>query len=214
MKDIKYNKDEEIEKEYTENNEKTEEIIEDIVFEELDGEGEELGEKEKSKRQKDKLKEKFENKIKRLEKERDEYLRGWQRAQADYKNREKELEDYKKNIVKFANENLVKEILPVLDGYDSARRNKEHWENVNPDWRIGVEYLFSQFIDILYDAGVIVFGEIGEEYDPNFHEAIETELVEDKKDIDKITTVLQKGYRMGNKILRAAKVKVGKQEQD
>ena len=45
--------------------------------------------------------------------------------QADYKNREKEIEEYKKNIVTFANTNLIKDLLPVLDGYDLAKSNKE-----------------------------------------------------------------------------------------
>ncbi|MEA4910613.1 Protein GrpE [bioreactor metagenome] len=185
---------------------------EDIVFEELNEDGEEMTEKQKNKNEKEKLKEKFEDKIERLEKERDEYLRGWQRVQADYKNRENELEDYKKNIIKFANENLVKEMLPVFDGYDAARSNKQQWEDVNPNWRIGVEYLFSQFLDILADAGVVIYGEEGEEYDPTFHEAIELiELPdEDKNKNHKIISVVQKGYKMGDKILRAAKVKVGK----
>lgn len=199
MKDKKEKKDENLDE------------VEDVVFEELNEDGEEMTERQKKKNEKEKLKEKFENKIKRLEKERDEYLRGWQRVQADYKNREKELEDYKKNIIKFANENLVKEMLPVFDGYDVARCDKEKWEDVNPNWRVGVEYLFSQLLDILFDAGVIVYGEEGEEYDPAFHEALElVELSEAEKDKDhKIVAVIQKGYRMGDKILRAAKVKVG-----
>lgn len=184
----------------------------DIVFEELNPEGEEMSEREKKKNEKEKLKEKFEDKIKRLEKERDEYLKGWQRVQADYKNRENELEGYKKNIIKFANENLVKEMLPVFDGYDAARSNKQQWEDVNPNWRIGVEYLFSQFLDILADAGVMIYGEEGDEYNPALHEAIELiELSpEEKGKEDKIISVVQKGYKMGDKILRAAKVKVGK----
>lgn len=192
--------------------EKDAEDIDDVIFEELNAEGEEMSEREKKKNEKDKLKEKFEDKIERLEKERDEYLKGWQRVQADYKNRENELEQYKKNIIKFANQNLVKEMLPVFDGYDAARSNKQQWEDVNPNWRIGVEYLFSQFLDILADAGVKIYGEEGEEYDPTSHEAIElVELSLEEKDKDhKIISVVQKGYKMGDKILRAAKVKVGK----
>ncbi len=207
MKDKKDKNDSEIEEK-----EITEEEANDVVFEELDEDGEEMTGRQKKKNEKDKLKEKFEDKIKRLEKERDEYLRGWQRAQADYKNREKELEDYRKGIVKFANENLVKEMLPVFDGYDAARSNKKQWEDVNPDWRIGVEYLFSQFLDILADAGVVIYGKEGDVYDPSLHEAIELiELSPEEKAKDhKIVSVLQKGYKMGDKILRAAKVKVGK----
>ncbi len=187
----------------------------DIVFEDLDSEGEVINEKQKSKNDKDKLKEKFEDKIKRLEKERDEYLSGWQRIQADYKNREREIETYKKDIVKFANANLVKDILPVFDGYDMAKSNKEQWEAVDSNWRIGVEYLFTQLQKVLESNGVQVFGEVEEEYDPTIHEAVEMinlPLAEKEKS-GKIINVLQKGYKIGGKILRAARVKVGNFEE-
>ncbi len=186
-------------------------VSDDVVFEELNAEGEEMSEKEKEKHHKDKLKEKFENKIKRLEKERDEYLAGWQRAQADYKNREKEIEEYKKDILKFANTNLIRDIIPVFDGYDMARNNKTLWESVDANWRVGVEYLFMQLEKVLESNGVQTFGEIGEVYDTAFHEAVEKiELDFTEKDNNgKILYVLQKGYKIENKILREAKVKVG-----
>lgn len=108
------------------NDKEKNEEMDDVIFEDLNADGEEMTEKQKIKQDKDKLKEKFEDKIARLEKERDEYLKGWQRIQADYKNREKELENYKKEIIKFANTDFIKELLPVLDGYDSAKSHKEH----------------------------------------------------------------------------------------
>lgn len=192
---------------------KNEEELEkdDVVFEELNSDGEEMNERQKGKNKEDKLKEKFEDKIERLEKERDEYLRGWQRVQADYKNREKEIEEYKKSIIKFANSDLVKDILPVLDGYDMARSNKEQWENVDSNWRVGIEYLFSQLSKVLETNGVEVFGNEGEAYNPNLHEAIEMiDLKDEEKDKDdKIISVIQKGYKIGEKILRPARVKVG-----
>lgn len=186
-----------------------ENIEQDVVFEELNADGEEMNERQKAKHDKDKLKEKFEDKIIRLEKERDEYLAGWQRIQADYKNREREIEEYKKNITKFANSNLVKDILPVLDGYDMARANKEMWESVDQNWRVGVEYLFSQLLKVLENNGVQTFGTEGEVYNPALHEAVETVKVEEKDKSDKILSVLQKGYAIGDKVLRPARVKVG-----
>ncbi|MFO0743509.1 MAG: nucleotide exchange factor GrpE [Candidatus Paceibacterota bacterium] len=192
---------------------KNEEELEkdDVVFEELNSDGEEMNEKQKSKNKEDKLKEKFEDKIERLEKERDEYLRGWQRVQADYKNREKEIEEYKKSVIKLANSDLVKDILPVLDGYDMARSNKEQWEGVDSNWRMGIEYLFSQLLKVLENNGVEMFGSEGEAYNPNLHEAIEMiDLKDEEKDKDdKIISVIQKGYKIGEKILRPARVKVG-----
>lgn len=183
----------------------------DVVFEDLDSDGEILTEKQKSKNDKEKLKEKFEDKIKRLEKERDEYLAGWQRIQADYKNREREIEDYKKEIIKFANTNIIRDLIPVLDGYDIAKSNKSQWEAIDTNWRMGVEYLFAQLHNVLESNGVNMFGEVGEEYDTSLHEAVEKIKLplEEKEKSGKIINVLQKGYRIGDKILREARVKVG-----
>jgi molecular chaperone GrpE (heat shock protein) len=208
MKDQNLNNEEELEKDL--------EVNDDVVFEGLNADGEVMSPKEKAKHDKDKLKNKFEDKIERLISERDEYLRGWQRVQADYKNREKEIEEYKKDLIKFANSNLIKDFLPVLDGYDMARSNKDQWESVDPNWRVGVEYLFSQFQKVLESNGVEVFGEIGETYNPSIHEAVEiiNLNLEEKDKNDKIVNVLQKGYKIGEKILRPARVKVGHFEEE
>jgi molecular chaperone GrpE (heat shock protein) len=184
----------------------------DVVFEELNAEGDPVYAKASADKS-SKIKKKFEDRVGRLTKERDEYLAGWQRIQADYKNREKEIEEYKKNLIKFANANLVKDILPVLDGYDMARANKESWESVDPNWRVGVEYLFSQLLKILENNNVQIFGSEGDDYNTSLHEAVETVEVEEKEKNDKIVSVLQKGYKIGEKILRPARVKVGHYEE-
>lgn len=211
MKDENFKNENELEENIINEEDKNSESLEsdDVVFEELNSDGEEMSEKEKQKSEKNKLKEKFEDKIERLEKERDEYLRGWQRIQADYKNREKEIEEYKKDIIKFANSNLIKDILPVLDGYDMARSNIDQWESVDSNWRMGVEYLFSQLLKILESNNVEIFGNVGDKYDSSLHEAVEIVKVEDEEKNDKIVNVLQRGYKIGEKILRPARVKVG-----
>lgn len=197
-------KDENLKEENAEN-------IDDVTFEELNNEGEEFSVKEKQKKEKEKITNKFEDKIERLEKERDEYLKGWQRIQADYKNREKEIEEYKKDLVKFANSNLIKDILPVLDGFDMAKANKAQWEAIDSNWRTGIEYLFSQLLKVFESNGVKVFGIEGEKYDPAIHEAVEIINLnpEEKDKNDTIIFVLQKGYKIGEKVLRPARVKVG-----
>jgi len=191
-------------------NSETETESEDVEFAELNSEGEEL-----SDNQKEKLEKKYLEKISRLEKERDEYLAGWQRVQADYKNREKEIENFKKDFINFANLNLIQEILPALDSFEMAKSKKEIWEKVDNNWRTGIEYIFSQLISVLANHGLKTFGEIGEKYNPVFHETIEVinlDLAE-KESHDKIVNVIQTGYKIGERILRAARVKVGKFEE-
>lgn len=190
----------------------------DVRFEELNSDGEEMNERQKNKRgsgsEIDRMKSKYEEKIARLEKEKNEYLSGWQRMKADYENREKEIEEYKKTFITFANEKLIKDILPVLDGYEIAKANKDLWESVDQNWRIGVEYLFSQLQNTLSNNGLKTFGQIGDIYDVNIHEIVEiVNLSEDEKENnDKIINVLQKGFMLGEKLLRPARVKIGKYE--
>ncbi|MBP9765927.1 MAG: nucleotide exchange factor GrpE [Candidatus Pacebacteria bacterium] len=212
MKDTNFKNEEEMLENDVDNQRENED---DVVFEDLNSDGEVMSESQKIKNDKNKLKDKFEEKIERLEKERDEYLKGWQRIQADYKNREKEIEEYKRDLIKFANSNLIKDLLPVFDGYDMAKNNKSQWESVDQNWRVGIEYLFSQLLKVLESNGVKVFGEEGEDYDPSIHEAVEiiNLNLEEKDKNDKIISVIQKGYKIGEKILRPARVKVGKSEE-
>ena len=188
---------------------------EDIEFAELNSEGEELSDNQKEKNQKEKLEKKYLEKISKLEKERDEYLAGWQRVQADYKNREKEIENFKKDFINFANLNLIQEILPVLDSFEMAKSKKEIWEKVDSNWRTGIEYIFSQLISVLSSHGLKIFGVIGEKYNPIFHETIEIVNLDlaERESHDKIVDVIQPGYKIGERILRAARVKVGKFEE-
>ena len=71
---------------------------------------------------------KLKEKIKTLEKEKQEYMNGWQRERADLINYKKMVENEKVEIVKYANENLLEEITQVLDSFEMAFSNKEAWE--------------------------------------------------------------------------------------
>ncbi len=149
-------------------------------------------------------------KIKELEEKNLEYLTGWQKERADSINLKKRLEEEKKEFAKFAKEDIATEIMTVLDSFDSAFKNKEAWEKVDENWRRGVEYIHSQLINVLGNHGVSVINPLGEQFDPNRDEAIENVAVEDKKEDGKILEVLNVGYALQNKIIRAPKVKVGK----
>ena len=70
---------------------------------------------------------KLREKLKTTQKERDEYLAGWQRAKADLINARQRDETDKKEFVKFANERLVDGLIPVLDSFELAFNNKESW---------------------------------------------------------------------------------------
>jgi len=141
--------------------------------------------------------------------EKQQYLDGWQRDKADFLNARKREEESRKELVRFANEDLISEIIPALDSFDMAMANKEAWEKVDKNWRIGVEYIYSQLLGALQKNGLTQDNPLGQDFNPTVHEP--TELIDTtKKDEDgKILQVIQKGYLLHGKAIRPAKVKVG-----
>lgn len=152
---------------------------------------------------------KLREKVKNLEEKNQEYLTGWQKERAEGVNLRKRLEEEKKEFIKFAKEDIATEIIPVLDSFESAFKNKEAWEKVDKNWRVGVEYIHTQLVNVLSNHGVSVVNPVGDTFDPQRDEAIEMLEVEDKKDDHKIIEVLSVGYKIGDRIIRAPKVKVG-----
>jgi molecular chaperone GrpE len=148
-------------------------------------------------------------KLKKAIAEKQEYMDGWQRTKADFVNARKRDEDARKELVKFANEDLLGQILPVLDSFTMAFNNKEAWEKVDKNWRMGVEYIHSQLKGILEQNGMTEFDPKGEVFNPEKHHAIETIEVPDESEDHKVIEVVQKGYTLNGKIVRPASVKIG-----
>lgn len=171
----------------------------DVSFEEVNDEGDELDGKAQIK--------KLREKIKRLEKEKQEYMLGWQRAQADYANFKKEVETRRSHDIKHSTKRLILDILPVLDAFTMAKSNKTSWEAVDANWRMGIEYILGQLISVLEKDGLKSFGNVGEKFDPNLHESIESVNTDDSSKDDTIESILALGYKLHDSVLRPAKVK-------
>ncbi|MEI6190806.1 MAG: nucleotide exchange factor GrpE [bacterium] len=153
---------------------------------------------------------KLKEKIKVLEAEKSEYMNGWQRERADFVNFKKRAEEEKKEYIKFANENLLEEMLTVLESFDMAFMNKEQWNAVPQNWRVGVEYIHSQLVKILDDNGLKEFvPKIGDKFDVKDHVAEEVAPVEKESEDGLIKEIKKKGYTMNGKIIIAPKVVVG-----
>jgi molecular chaperone GrpE len=153
---------------------------------------------------------KLKEKIKVLEAEKAEYMNGWQRERADFVNFKKRAEEDKKEYIKFANESLLEEMLTVLESFDMAFMNKEAWNSVPQNWRVGVEYIHSQLVKVLDDNGLKEFSpKEGEAFDPKLHVAEEVIPVEDKNQEGKIISLKKKGYTLNGKVVIAPKVAVG-----
>jgi len=176
-----------------------EEIIDDVSFEEVNEEGEIDA--------KDTIK-KLREKIKKLQEEKQEYLDLSQRTRADYTNFKKEVEATRISDRKFATKRFIEELLPVLDAYDMAKGNKEAWEKVESNWRVGIEYIFAQLYAVLEREGVTQYGNVGDAFTPELYESIELVETAEKGNEGKVAQVLQSGYKMGESLLRVARVKV------
>ncbi len=153
-------------------------------------------------------------KLKKAIAEKQEYLDGWQRAKAEFVNARKRDEELRRDMIKFANENLIAELIPVLESFEMARANKEAWESIDKNWRMGVEHIQSQLVKILNDNGLTEINPLGQKFDPMRDEAVENVTVTDEKQDHTVVEVLQKGYSLGGKIIKAPRVKVGEYKKE
>jgi molecular chaperone GrpE len=146
--------------------------------------------------------------IKEIKSKEEEYLNNWKRAQADYFNLKRRVEEDKEQIISLANKDLILQILPVLDNFRRAFRHVPD-EYKDSEWIEGIKHLERQLEEILKNEGLERIPTLEHEFDPNLHEAV---LSEKKKGIKKsvILEELESGYKFKNKVIKAAKVKVAK----
>ncbi|HEY4499016.1 MAG TPA: nucleotide exchange factor GrpE [Candidatus Paceibacterota bacterium] len=153
-------------------------------------------------------------KLKHSQIDRQEYLTGWQRAKADLINARRQDEKDKQEFVKFANERLVMEILPVITNFEMAMANREVWKKVDKNWRVGVEYIYNQLLKVLANHGVQEINPVGQKYDPARDETAGHEPVTDESKDGAVVSVAQKGYSINGKVLKAPRVIVGEYKKE
>ena len=146
--------------------------------------------------------------LKKAKTEKEEYLTGWQKERADFVNFKKQEEDRKANFSESMRERILTRFLAVMDSFNMAFANREAWEKVDEGWRKGVEYIYAQLNTIFEEYGVKAVGEVGESFDHNVHHSIEMIPTDKKEDNHKIAEVIQKGYKLGDRVIRAARVNV------
>jgi molecular chaperone GrpE len=146
--------------------------------------------------------------LKKYKKERGEYLTGWQKERADFLNYKKQEDDRKVNLSEAMRERILTRFLTILDSFDMAFQNKEVWEKVDENWRKGVEYIYSQMNAIFEEYGVKAIGEVGENFDANIHQSIEMVPTDKKENNHKVAVIIQKGYKLGDRVIRPVRVNV------
>lgn len=138
-----------------------------------------------------------------------EYLTNWQRERADFQNFKKGESDRISQMGGYVREKMTEDLLPVLDAYDMAFANKEAWEKVEKNWRMGVEYIHQQLIKVLNDNGIEeIATKEGDVFDPALHEPMQNTETDDASLDHTIAKIIQKGYKAKDRILRPARVNI------
>jgi len=159
------------------------------------------------KKQEDTKPEESVDELTKCQKERDEYLDGWKRAKAELLNYKKDEAKRFEAILKFANEALIKELLTVLDSFDLAINSFEKDSKTQK----GFFLIKSQLEDVLKKNGLEkIKVEIGEPFNPEFHEAVAKVESDGESKTDTIVEQIEAGYILNGKVIRPARVKVAK----
>ena len=126
------------------------------------------------------------------------------RKAADFENYKKRIERERSEVTRFAAAGLVDDLLPVLDNFEHALKADEA---DGGDYRKGVEMIFRQLLDVLNRHGLEPIPSAGRQFDPEVHEAVYHEPVAGQEE-GVVLEEIQRGYKLGGRVLRPAKVKV------
>lgn len=144
-------------------------------------------------------------KIKSLENKIKDQEEAILRLNAEYANFRRRTAEEKATIGLYANEKVFNELIPVIDNMERAL---EACEDKESPLFVGVDMVYKQLLDALKSSGLeSIDAELGQEFDPNLHMAVMQEA-SDEYEPGKILMVLQKGYKLDKKVLRASMVKV------
>ena len=138
----------------------------------------------------------------KAEPEEDENSR-YLRLMAEFQNYKKRVAKEKQDLYSYANEKIVTELLAVVDNFERALQQEAGDEG----FKEGMELIFKQLGDVLEKSGLKEIEALGEDFDPNLHNAVMTEESEEYES-GKVSGVLQKGYTLNGKVIRASMVKV------
>jgi len=143
----------------------------------------------------------------------EEYLNDLKRLQADFDNYKKRQAEAEKSLKGYLIEGLVLDIIPVLDNFQVATNHVPDTEKSSP-WVVGIQYIEKQLETVLTENGMsLIEPTPGETFDPSKHEAIEKEgeqkeFAEGEEIKEVISKVYQKGYQLGGRVIRPAKVAI------
>ncbi|MGH2521705.1 MAG: nucleotide exchange factor GrpE [Anaerolineales bacterium] len=137
-----------------------------------------------------------------------EYLDGWQRARAEFANYKKRVEKEQAETYQNATARVMARYLDVLDDFDRAMKDQPT-EGEGARWAEGISLIYRKLQNILEAEGVTPIEGEGQEFDPGQHEAV-THEDSDEHPAGHVIEVLRKGYKIGDRVIRPALVRVAK----
>jgi molecular chaperone GrpE len=160
---------------------------------------------------------KLNEKLKKCQEEKQEYLTGWQREKADFINFKRRYEEQAGEWLRISQASLIHDILPIVDAFEATKKNQE--SRIKPASPViasqlsknqesdGILAIGAQLAKILEKYGLEEIKAVGEKFNPEFHEAVESAETAGGEE-GKIMEEMQKGYLLNGKVLRTSKVKV------
>lgn len=144
----------------------------------------------------------------------EEYLHGWRRAKADYENLKKEVDRERREMGTFARAMAAMDFIPIYDNFKKAAAHEptlSEGEENKPfkQWMEGIQHIKTQFKDVLKQVGIEEVPTVGAPFDPRVHEAVE-EREGAGVPPGQVIAELSGGYKMGDRVLQAAKVIIAK----
>lgn len=129
-------------------------------------------------------------------------------AQAELINYRKRKDEETATMLKYANADLILELIPSIDNFERAIKQAEKSENTEiQKFMTGINLIYQGIQNTLTKFGVEEINRVGQEYDPNLEQALLTDCVEEQED-EVVLEVLQKGYKLKDRVIRAASVKI------
>lgn len=141
-----------------------------------------------------------------LQAKSEEYLDGWQRERAEFANYRKRMEREREQMRENLTGDLIRRYLEVLDDLERALKNRPK-DDEGAAWAEGIELIYRKLAGILESEGVELLEAEGQPFDPNLHEAISQEPSDDHES-GHVIEVVKNGYRLGDRVLRPAMVRV------
>ena len=145
--------------------------------------------------------------IDQLTQERSTLLDQLLRRQAEFENYRRRVDRERAETYARSRAEVVLELLPVIDNFERALASLEHSGNDAKSLHEGIELIHRQLNDALAKFGLQPVESVGQAFDPNVHEAVSAEPSEEHEE-NTVIAEFQRGYRLGEKLLRPAKVKV------